>query len=86
MDEVTDLSTWCLIVIYIRYQSSFDSLQWDFESNLELDYEGASISIGHSDPRSKLMYLIGMDYEGRVGFRFTFVHKDILVITKIAQG
>ena len=86
MDEVTDLSTWCLIVIYIRYQSSFDSLQWDFESNLELDYEGASISIGPSDPHSKLMYLIGMDYEGRVGFRFTFVHKSVLVIMQGCIG
>ena len=45
-----------------------------------MDSEGASIPMGPNGPRSKLIYLVGMDYEGRIGFRFTFVHKGILVI------
>ena len=77
-----DPSTWCLIVIYIGYQGSIDSLQWDVESNLELDYEGTDILMGPSGPRFELIYLVGTNYEGRIGFRFTFVHKDILVITQ----
>ena len=36
--------------------------------------------MGPSGPYSKLIYLVGMGYEGRIGFRFTFVHKGILVI------
>ena len=39
-----------------------------------------------SGPRSKLIYLVGMGYEGRIGSRFTFVHKDILVITQGCIG
>ena len=74
-------STWCLIVIYLGYWSSIDFVQWDVESNLELAYEGASIPIGPNGPRSKIIYLVGMGYEGQTGFRFTFVHKGILVIT-----
>ena len=35
-----------------------------------------------SGPRSELIYLDGMDYEDWIGSRFTFVHKDILVITE----
>ena len=35
-----------------------------------------------SDPHSKLICLVGMDYEGWIGSRFTFAHKDILVITQ----
>ena len=33
-------------------------------------------------PRSKLIYLVGMGYEGQIGFKFTFVHKGILVIAQ----
>ena len=70
-NKVTNPSTWCLTVIYIGYQSLVDSLQWDVESTLELDYEGANIPIGPNGPRSKLIYLVGMGYEGQTGFRFT---------------
>ena len=47
-----------------------------------LNYEGASTPMGPSGPRLKLIYLIGMDYEGRISWRFTFVHKGALVITQ----
>ena len=77
-----DPSTWCLIIIYIGYLSSVDSLQWDVESTLELDYERTSIYIGLSGPCFELIYLVGIDYEGRIGFRFTFVYKGVLVITQ----
>ena len=33
-------------------------------------------------PRSELIYLVSMGYEGRIDSRFTFVHKSILVITQ----
>ena len=36
--------------------------------------------MGPSSPRSEHEYLISMDYEGKIGSRFTFVHKGILVI------
>ena len=32
-------------------------------------------------PYSELIYLVGIGYEGQIDFRFTFVHKDILVIS-----
>nr|CAN65564.1 hypothetical protein VITISV_030136 [Vitis vinifera] len=53
---------------------------WDVESTLELDSEGANIPIGPSGPRSELIYLFGMDYEGQIDSRFTFMHKGVLVI------
>ena len=59
-----DLTTWYLIVIYIGYQSSIDSLQWDVESTLKLDFEGASIPMGPNGPYFELTYLVGMGYEG----------------------
>ena len=31
-------------------------------------------------PHFKIIYFIGMDYEGWIGSRFTFVHKSVLVI------
>ena len=37
--------------------------------------------MGPSDPRFELIYLIGMDYEGWIDSKFTFVHKGILVTT-----
>ena len=76
-----NLSTWCLVIIYIGYWSSTDSLQWDVESTLELNYEEASIPMGPNGPLSELIYLVTMGYEGRIGFKFTFVHKSVLVIT-----
>ena len=36
--------------------------------------------MGPSGHRSELIYLVGMDYKGQIGFRFTFVHKGVLVI------
>ena len=65
----------------IGYWSSVDSLLWDVESTLELDFEGASIPMGPNGPHSKLIYLVDMGYEGRIGSRFTFVHKSVLVTT-----
>ncbi|RVW25325.1 hypothetical protein CK203_116039 [Vitis vinifera] len=40
----------------------------------ELDYEGANILMGLIGPHSKLIYLVGMGYEGRIAF----VHKGVL--------
>ena len=31
---------------------------------------------------SELIYLINISYEGRIDFKFTFVHKGILIITQ----
>ena len=45
-----------------------------------MDYKGASIPMGSNGPRFKLIYLISMGYEGRIGSTFNFVHKGILVI------
>ena len=36
--------------------------------------------MGPDGPRSELIYLVGLDYEGRIGFRLTFMHNGILVI------
>ena len=47
-----------------------------------MDSEWASIPMGPNGPHSKLIYLIVMDYEGRIGYKFTFVPKGILVITQ----
>ena len=38
--------------------------------------------MGPSSLHSELIYLVGMGYENRIGFRFTFVHKGVLVITQ----
>ena len=46
------------------------------ESTLKLDSKGVSIPMGPSGPRSKIIYLVGMGYEGRIAF----VHKGVLVI------
>ena len=75
-----DPSTWCLVVIYIGYQSSIDYLQWDVESTLELDYEGSIILMGPSGFHSKLIYLADVGYEGWIDSKFTFVHEGVLVI------
>ena len=47
-----------------------------------MDYEGSNTPMGPIGPRSKLIYLVGMSYEGQIGSRFTFVHKGVLVITQ----
>ena len=47
-----------------RYWSLVDSLYWDVESTLELDFKEANTPMGHSGPYSWLIYLIGTDYEG----------------------
>ena len=39
--------------------------------------------MGTSGPHSKLIYLVGIGYEGQIGFRFTFVYKGVLVIVRI---
>ena len=36
--------------------------------------------MGHSGPDFELIYLVGMGYEGWIDFRFTFMHKGVLVI------
>ena len=36
--------------------------------------------MGSSSPHYELIYLVGTGYEGWTGFRFTFVHKGILLI------
>ena len=38
--------------------------------------------MGLSGPHSELIYLVGMDYEGWIGSRFTFMHKGVLIITQ----
>ena len=35
--------------------------------------------MGVIGPYSELIYLVGTNYEGRIRFRFTFVHKSVLV-------
>ena len=42
--------------------------------------------MGSSGPRSELTYFVGMDYKGRIGFRFTLVHNGILVIMQGYKG
>ena len=63
-----DLSTWCLVVVYIGYWSAIDSLWWDVESISEFDYEEASTPMGPNGPHSELIFLIGKAYEGWMGF------------------
>ena len=36
--------------------------------------------MGPNGPCFELIYLVGMDYEGRISFRFTFMDKGVLVI------
>ena len=36
--------------------------------------------MGPSGPYFEHIHLVGMDYEGQIGSKFTFVHKGILVI------
>ena len=36
--------------------------------------------MGPSGPCFELIYLVGMDFKGWIGSKFTYVHKGILVI------
>ena len=47
-----------------------------------MDFEGTGTPMGPNGPRFELIYLVGMDYEGLIGSRFTFMHKGVLVIMK----
>ena len=58
----------------------------DVESTLELNSKGASIPMGPSGPRFELIYLVNMDYEGQIDFMFTFVHKNVQIITQGYTG
>ena len=42
--------------------------------------------MGLSGLRFELIYLVGMDYEGQIGSRFTFVHKGVLVTMQDCTG
>ena len=70
-----------ILLLFTQDWSSVDSLQWDIESTLELDSKEANTPMGPSGPHFELIYLVDMDYKGQISFRFTFVHKGILVIT-----
>ena len=35
--------------------------------------------MGPNDPHFELIYLVSMNYEGRISSKFTFMHKDVLV-------
>ena len=51
-----------------------------------MDYKEASTLMGPNGPHSELIYFVGMDYEGQISSRFTFVHKNVLVITQDCIG
>ena len=42
--------------------------------------------MGLSGPYSDFIYLVGTDYEGQIGSRFTFVHKGVLVTMQDCIG
>ena len=42
--------------------------------------------MGPNGPRSELIYIVGMGYEGRIGCTFTFVHKGVLAIMQGCIG
>ena len=51
----------------IGYWSTVDSLEWDVESILELDYEGSGTPMGLNGLQSKLIFLDSTVYKG-LGF------------------
>ena len=51
-----------------------------------MDSKGDNIPMGPNGPRFELIHLVGIDYEGRIGSKFTFVHKGVLVITQDCIG
>ena len=71
---------WCLVVIYLGHWSVVDSLQWDVESISEFDYEEANDPMGPNGPYFELIFLDDTVYEGWMGYQFTSMHKDVLVI------
>ena len=75
-----------LIVIYIRYWSAIDSLQWNVESSSKLNFERASTPMSLNGLRSKLISHDDTVYEGWIDSRFTLVHKGILVIIQDCLG
>ena len=42
--------------------------------------------MGPNGPCSEFIYLVGTNYKGRIGFRFSFVHKGVLVIMQSCIG
>ena len=42
--------------------------------------------MGSHGPQYELIYHDSVVYEGLIDFKFTLMHKGILVITKVAQG
>ena len=42
--------------------------------------------MGPNGPHFELIYLVGTNYEGQIGSRFTFMHKDALVIMQSCIG
>ena len=76
----------CLIVIYIEYQSAVDSLQWNVESTSKLDSKGANTPMGPSGPHFKLMYHDDMVYKSQIGFRFILMHNGVLIIMQGCIG
>ena len=75
------MSTQCLVIIYIGYWSSVDSLQWDIESTSKLDYEKADTPMGPNGLRFELICLVVIGYEGWIDSKFTFMYKSVLLIT-----
>ena len=53
-----------LIVIYIGYWNAIDYLQWNVESTLELDFEGANTTMGPNCLYFELIYHDDTIYEG----------------------
>ena len=70
-----DLNTWYLIVIYIGYQSTIDSLQRDVKLISKFDYERASTPVGPNGPYYQVKFLDDMVYDGWMSFQFTFMYK-----------
>ena len=79
--EVIDMSTQCIVIIYIRYWSSVDFLQWDIESNSKLDYERADTPMGPNGLHFELICLVVIGYDGWIDSKFTFMYKSVLLIT-----
>ena len=69
----------CVIVIYVRYQNTVSSLQWNVESTSKLDFEEANTPMGPNGPHSELIYHDDTIYDGWSS-KFTLIHKSVLVI------
>ena len=75
-----------LVVIYIRYWSATDFLQWNVESTLELNYERANTPMDPNGPYFELINHDNTVYEGQIGSRFILMHKSVLVIMQSCIG